>query len=310
MKIEYTLKDNECGLTLKTILKDRLYVSNILRYNLIKYNKVTVNQKLVHLSDKLDVNDTISVILDSITDVNSSTLSFSDKFDSINDLTSLNILYEDEYLLIVNKKSNMPSHPSCNNYKNTLSNIVHTYLKKQNIDTIHLITRLDKNTSGICIFAKHKYIQELFIRKKEQIKLVKKYLAIVYGTDIEDHGIIKKNIIRDENSIILRRTCDDTTGDFAKTEYYTISRNYKDNYSVLEIILHTGRTHQIRVHMSSINHPLLGDDLYRNKCTENEIRKLISRQALHAYEITLNHPITNATIKIKAPIPDDIKKLI
>lgn len=310
MKIEYTLKDSECGLTLKTILKDRLYVSNILRYNLVKYNKVTVNQKPAHLFDKLDAKDTVSIILDDLTDINSSMLSFNDKFSSLDVISSLNILYEDECLLIVNKPSNMPSHPSCNNYTNTLSNIVHTYLKKQNINTIHLITRLDKNTSGICIFAKHKYIQELFIRKKEQINLVKKYLALVYGTDLEDHGIIEKNITRDENSIILRKTCDDAMGDFAKTEYYTVSRNYKNNYSLLKIILHTGRTHQIRVHMSSINHPLLGDDLYKNNCTEKEIKRLISRQALHAYEITLNHPITNSIIRIKAPIPDDINKLI
>lgn len=311
MQISYTVTALDKNITLKNVLKNKLFISNILRYNLIKFNKVFVNNDITYLNKELKIGDIVKVILDSQSDINSSNNNFSTKFKSQKvDLSKLHILYEDEYLLIVNKEANIPSHPSCDNYTSTLSNIVHSYLKKQNINTIHLITRLDKNTTGICIFAKHKYIQELFIRKQNFIDLSKEYLALVYGTNILDHEIITKNITRDKNSIILRKTCSDNEGHFAKTEYYTISRNYEKNYSIIKVLLHTGRTHQIRVHMSSIFHPLLGDDLYKTNNCDDNIKNLITRQALHAYKISLNHPITAKKMQIIAPIPDDIKKLI
>ena len=204
----------------------------------------------------------------------------------------------------------MPSHPSADNYDNTLSNIVAAYLKKQGINNIHIVTRLDKNTTGICIFAKNEYIQELFVRRKEKLNLKKEYIAIVNGIVKENHGIIEKNIARIDNTIILRHTVNDNTGDYAKTEYNVLARNEEKNYTVVNVLLHTGRTHQIRVHMIDLGHILLGDTLYAEHYGIRDIDKLISRQALHAHSISFNHPITDEFIQIQADIPNDMKNLI
>ena len=212
-------------------------------------------------------------------------------------------------MLIINKPANMPTHPSSDNYENTLSNIVAAYLKKQGIYNIHIVTRLDKNTTGICIFAKNEYIQELFVRLKNKINIKKEYIAVVSGIVKDNSGIIEKNIKRMENTIILRQTTNDNTGDYAKTEYEVLSRNETKNYTVLKLILHTGRTHQIRVHMIDIGHILLGDTLYAEYYNIPNIDNLIQRQALHAYKVSFTHPITNKFIQVTAQIPDDMKKL-
>lgn len=300
MKLEYIVKKEDESKRLKEILKNKLYISSILLQKLKNYKAIFVNDLLTFVNYIVKENDRILVDLDMIKYENK----FMEKFKLVE--APLDILYEDDYLLIVNKPSNMPVHPSCDNYENTLSNIVANYLKKQNIFNIHIITRLDKNTTGICIFAKNEYIQELFIRKKDKINLTKEYLAICYGTIEEKHGIIEKNIARKENTIILREV--NENGDYAKTEFFVNKINYEKNYTIVTIILHTGRTHQIRVHMSSIGHPLLGDDLY---ASENiNILDYINRQALHAKKITFNHPITDEKIEIIANAPDDLQKLI
>ena len=308
MNLKYIIDTKTENKTLKSILKSNLYISNILQYNLIKFNKILVNDKVCFPNVKLKENDEITIILDNDTDINSTNLNFNNKFMPYD--FKLDILYEDDYLLIINKPDNMPAHPCASNYTTTLSNAVLFYLSKQNINTIHLITRLDKNTTGICIFAKHKYIQELFVRKKDKIKLTKEYLALVYGILEKDHDIINKNIKRAENSIITRTTCTESEGDTAITEYYTLKRNIEHNYSLARVILHTGRTHQIRVHFASNNHTLLGDDIYANIENKTQIQKYISRQALHSHKISFYHPITDKYIEIIADIPEDIKKLI
>ncbi len=312
MKIEYITTKLDNGKTLKHILQKKLYISNILLFNLVKFNKIYINGKNmsenVYLSSRMKNEEKITVLLDSKTDINKSNIKYSDKFKKYD--FKLDILYEDEYILAVNKPAYMVSHPSASDYLTTLSNAAYSYLEAQGINTIHLITRLDKNTSGVCIFAKHKYVQELFARKKDTIDFKKEYIAIVNNIVKENHAIVEKNIIRAENSIILRKVCNAPLGDFAKTEYFKIKDNKDENYSVLKIILHTGRTHQIRVHMSSISHTLLGDDLYATNEEKNYISNKIKRQALHARSLTFYHPITGEYIEIIAPVPDDIKKLI
>ena len=125
----------------------------------------------------------------------------------------------------------------------------------------------------------------------------------------ENQGTIEAPIDRVKNSIILREVNFDT-GDYAKTKYTVISRNYKKNYTILKIDLLTGRTHQIRVHMNYLGHTLLGDDLYGKFYSKKAISTYITRQALHAYKISFLHPITNEPISIVANIPDDIKRLL
>ena len=307
MKLNYKVLKYDENKKLKDILKKRLNISTELLKKLKYSNSIFVNNKNEFVNYIVKENDEILVDLENYLLLKDAP-KFEDKF-ILND-APLDILYEDEYLLIVNKTANMPTHPSSDNYDNTLSNIVASYLKKQNIFNIHIVTRLDKNTTGICIFAKNEYIQELFVRKKDKINLQKEYIAIVNGIVENNHDIITKNIKRMENTIILRETTDLDLGDWAKTEYTVLKRNLDLNYTVLKVLLHTGRTHQIRVHMIDIGHILLGDTLYATHYNIENIDKLISRQALHAYSVTFNHPITNEVIKIVAPIPEDMKKLI
>ncbi len=306
MIIQYTATKYDENKKLKDILYKRMYVSKELIKKLKYLNCIFVNNTNEYMNYIIQENDEITVNLDKYNELNDKE-AFEDKFVLVD--KPLDILYEDEYLLIVNKPSNMPTHPSSDNYDNTLSNIVASYLKKQGIKNIHIVTRLDKNTTGICIFAKNEYIQELFVRKKEDIALKKEYIAIVNGIVEKDHDIIEKNIKRMDGTIILRETTSSTLGDYAKTEYTVLKRNKLKNYTILNVLLHTGRTHQIRVHMIDIGHILLGDTLYAKYYNIANIDNLIDRQALHAHKISFYHPITNEFIQIEAPLPDDMKKL-
>ena len=308
MKLNYIIEKNDENKELKQILKKKLYISNILLLKLKNTKSIFVNGIPTFVTYKVKENDSILVDFDNMYSIiNKEQEKFSDKYITLKN--QLEILYEDEYLLIVNKPPYLPVHPSSSHYENTLSNYVAYYLETQGIYQIHIVTRLDKDTSGVCIFAKNEYIQELFVRKKEIINFKKEYLAVVNGIVQKDHDILELPIARSSNSIITREVNSD--GDFAKTEYTVINRNHSKNYTILNIKLHTGRTHQIRVHMSHIGHILLGDELYAIKHKyEGNIREYIKRQALHAYKITFNHPITNKIVCVEAPIPEDIKNLI
>ena len=213
----------------------------------------------------------------------------------------LNILYEDEYLLVVDKPAGMPVHPSMEHYEDSLCNIVKYYFDVNNIHKkIRPVNRLDRNTSGIVIFAKNEYIQECLISQMSNNKFKKEYIAICAGNFNKKHECIDAPISRKPNSIIER--CISKNGDKAITIYHVVEQ-YK-NFAKLKIELLTGRTHQIRVHMAYIGHPIIGDDLYGTKSD------LISRQALHAYHISFIHPITKNEISINSQIPEDMQKLL
>lgn len=297
MKITYIVESVE---KLDTVLRTKLNMS----HRVVKENEknILVNGKHTLRKDLLYVGDVIQIELQEVIPEQDK---FINKYNCIEQ--ELDVLYEDEYILAVNKPSNMPVHPSLGNYTNTLSNIVAPYLAKQNIYGIHIVTRLDKDTSGVCIFAKHPYIQELFNIRKQEIQLAKEYFCLVNGIVKEEHGVIEQPINRKENSIILREV--NVNGKYAKTEYFVKLRNEVKNYTALKVLLHTGRTHQIRVHMSYIGHTLLGDDLYASDKDKKNILELIDRQALHCKKITFIHPITNQQVVLNANLPIDIRIL-
>lgn len=309
LKIKYKITKVDENKELKIILKKKLYISSILLLKLKQTNSILVNNSPTFVSYSVKENDEIIVDLDNMQKIlNKSLVKFSDKYEL--DSSNIDILYEDEYLLIVNKPQKIAVHPSCSNYEHTLSNMVASHLEKQGIYSIHIITRLDKDTSGICVFAKNEYIQELFVRKKDFINFEKEYIAIADGIIKEDHGIIERPIARKEGSIITREI-NEEKGDYAKTEYNVISRYYDKNYTVLSVKLHTGRTHQIRVHFSYLGHILLGDEIYAKDLNyKGNIRKYIDRQALHCHKVSFNHPITSKKVEISSLIPDDMKLLI
>ena len=203
---------------------------------------------------------------------------------------SLDIIFEDEAILVLNKPSGTSTHPSMLHFKDSLSNGVRYYFDSIGLHKkIRPVNRLDLHTSGLIIFAKNEYIQECLIKQMENNSFKKEYHAIINGHLENKTGTIDKPISRNPNSIIER--CIDKNGKRAVTHYEIIKE--LDNCSLVKCILETGRTHQIRVHFASINHPLLGDSLYGKKSD------LIDGQALMCTKLTFIHPISNKKMELK-----------
>ena len=210
----------------------------------------------------------------------------------------VDIVYEDEYFLIVNKGINLPSIPSRNMEDESLLERVNYYFREKNINSIpHIVTRLDKNTSGLVLIAKHRHIHALF----SNLSIDKYYIALVNGK-IKDNAIVEAPIRRVSSSIIEREVGEG--GEYAKTEYWLEKYIPELNISIVKLKLYTGKTHQIRVHMKYEEHPLLGDELYGGDVS------FIKRQALNCSNLAFVHPITREFIDIKVEIPADMKKVI
>ena len=206
----------------------------------------------------------------------------------------LDIIYEDEDVLALNKPAAMPVHESRNHRGDTLSNAVANYMKGKRDSAFRAVFRLDRDTSGIVLTAKN----ELAAAKLAG-KIKKDYYAVVCG-ETAGKGTIDAPIRRLGDSIIKRGVFED--GDSAITHYESIKTNGK--YTLLKINLETGRTHQIRVHFSNIGHPLAGDDLYGGS------RADIARQALHCKAICFTHPVKGKKITLECDFPPDMEKLI
>ena len=223
-------------------------------------------------------------------------------------LSSLDIIYEDDFILAVNKPPYMPSHPSLNHFDDTLANIVMAYFKNNNINSLYrAVNRLDKNTSGIVLIAKDKIISARLNETMKRGGIRKTYIAVLVG-DVNsiypNGGRIIAPIKREKDSII-KRVCA-TDGDYAETRFKILKYSDDLNLSVAEAYPVTGRTHQIRLHFHSIGFPLLGEDLY----CENPQTTQISRHALHAYSLEFDHPQSNKKMIIKCELPDDISSII
>ena len=207
----------------------------------------------------------------------------------------LDILFEDSHLLVINKPPFMPVHPVKQHRTDTLANRVAWYAAQKGEPFIFRAhNRLDRNTSGLVLIAKDKY--SVFKLHKA---VHKTYFALVHGR-LEGSGTVREPIGLHEDSKIVRRVTEG--GSPAVTHYNSIFSG--DDYSFISLVLETGRTHQIRCHMSYLGHPLLGDDLYGGTL------ELINRQALHCGGMIFVHPVTGEKISLKAPIPPDMQRLI
>lgn len=291
MKLEYIVNNLTKYKTVKQVLKEEFLMSDRLIVKLKNSKQIYLNNRTTFVNKKLEIGDNICADLD-----------FEETCDNIVPTQmDLDILYEDDGLLIVNKPPFMPVHPSMDHFEDSLSNGIKYYFDSIGLKRkIRPVNRLDKNTSGIVIFAKNEYIQECLIKQMKSDSFKKDYLALVNGIIDKEIQVIYAPIARKENSIIER--CVSQDGDRAITEVQLLQTF--NNYSLVKCNLKTGRTHQIRVHMSYIGHPILGDDLYGKRS------ELINRQALHAYMISFIHPITKKSFKIDTKIPEDIYKLI
>lgn len=209
----------------------------------------------------------------------------------------LSICYEDEDILAVNKPAQMPVHPSLNHYDHTLANAVCGYYNDQEIPyTFRCVNRLDRDTTGLTLIAKHMLSSAILSTAAARREISREYIAIASGKTPES-GTIDAPIGRVAGSTIERQI-DFENGERAITHYRRLA--YHDGLSLLSLHLETGRTHQIRVHLKSIGHPLIGDFLY------NPTDTTIKRQALHSYRLTFSHPIIGESFVLTAPLPDDM----
>lgn len=291
MNLSYQIDKDEHYDNVLHVLKEQFLLSDRLITKLKKANKIYLNSLPTYTKKSVTVGDTVSVLIDFEED-NSNIVASN---------IPLNIIYEDDYLLVINKSANIAVHPSILHFDNSLSNGVKFYFDKLGLKKkIRIVNRLDRNTSGIIVFAKNEYIQECLIKQMKTKELKKEYLAIVEGILESKSDTLTFPIARKEGSIIERTVSSD--GDSAIT-HYDIVKEF-NNLSLVHITLGTGRTHQIRVHFSYIGHPILGDTLYGRPS------ELINRQALHSYKLTFTHPVTKKVLSLEAPLPNDIKNIL
>lgn len=214
----------------------------------------------------------------------------------------LNILYEDEDILVVNKPAGMPIHPSMNNYHYSLANACAYYYQQQGKPFVFRCTnRLDRDTSGVTVIAKHMVSSNILSSYAYKHQVEREYLAIARGSVTPDSGTISAPLSRKEGSVI-ERVVDFEHGERAVTHYKVIEE--KNGHSLVSLHLETGRTHQIRIHMKHLGFPLIGDYLY------NPDMQFISRQALHSHSLRFAHPITGEVMEFTAPLPDDMKQVL
>lgn len=289
MKLEYIVKNNQ--FTINQILQNELQISSRLLYKLIRLKRIFLNGELCDTRKKVLKDDVISI------DFNYE----EDNSNIIPTRIDLNIIYEDDWLLIVNKPAGIAIHPSILHYSDSLSNGIKFYFDSISLNKkIRPVNRLDSDTSGLVIFAKCEYIQECLILQMKKHIFQKEYLAICKGRFDVKSDTISLPIARKENSIIER--CISKDGQISIT-HYEVLKQFND-YAFVKCILETGRTHQIRVHLSTIGHPLIGDSLYGSSSN------LINRQALHCYALKFIHPITKQNLEILSELPSDFKKIL
>ena len=211
----------------------------------------------------------------------------------------LDILYEDEDILVLNKPADMPVHPSAGNYENTLANGVAWYYRQQGETFVYrCINRLDRDTTGVLVLAKNPLSGALLSTQMKQRRIRRTYLALTDGIPPEK-GTVRAPIARVNDSVITREV-NFERGEPAVTHYERLA--VSNGYALVELHLETGRTHQIRVHMNYIGCPLPGDFLY------HPVFDRIGRQALHSFQLEFEHPITKEPLRFLAPVPEDFRK--
>lgn len=290
-KYNHKVRESDVGLSINQILKANFKFSSRFKTK-IKF------QKLVDLNGvptpgfiKPELGDIISIRLPEETS------------DFPAEDIPINVLYEDDDLMFINKQPGVIVHPTKGHPMHTIANGIIKYMQDNNQTyKIRFANRIDMDTSGIVIVAKSANSQHDISHQMRTNAVHKQYIAIVNGVIARDAFTIDKPIGR-PNEESIQRTVLAEGGKNAITDVKVLERF--DNHTLVEVTLHTGRTHQIRVHLTHIGHPITGDHLYGGDAPE-----LMNRQALHAAKMELKHPMTSETLEIEAPLPDDMKKCL
>lgn len=284
----YTIPKEFEGKPLLSFLKEQRFSSPIITHLKRTERGILLNQEWGRVRDILHERDSLTL-----------TLTEGETSDNIVPVPlPLEIIYEDEDLMVVNKQAGMPIHPSQGNYDNTLANAVaYLYHVRKEPFVYRCINRLDRDTTGLLILAKNMYNASLLSDMVKNREIHREYLAVATGL-VPEQGVIDQPIGRVSGSTIEREV-NSETGDAARTHFQRLA--YENGYSLVSLRLETGRTHQIRVHMKYIGHPLPGDFLY------NPDYSNIKRQALHSYRLSFSHPIDGTPLTFTAPLPDDMR---
>lgn len=290
--LTYTISETEHGLRVEQFLRRHGYSKQNLTELKKMQESILVNGLWVHMTYLLSSGDSLTVHIQETTS--------SEHIPPTK--LPLDILYEDEDIIVVNKAAGMPIHPSLNHYRISLANALAWYYQEKNQPFIFRCTnRLDRDTSGITIIAKHMLSATILSRMTAEHKIHREYLAIVRGSLSPLSGTIHAPLIRKPGSII-ERAVDFEHGEEAVT-HYCVVKEHKE-HSLVSLVLETGRTHQIRIHMKHLGYPLIGDYLY------NPDMEHIKRQALHSHIMRFAHPISGKHMEFVAPLPDDMAKVI
>jgi len=290
----YNIPSDFAGHKISEYLKSKHYSEKILAALRQDEEALRVDGKIAHMNHIITKSCTL-------------TLCSRDESDLLRDCSApkvlpvklpLEILYEDADLMVINKPAHMPIHPSRQNYENTLGNaVIYHYQQKGENHLFRCINRLDKDTSGLTIIAKNRIIAAMLYDQMQNRAIYREYTALVEGT-LEGSGTLSMPIRKSDETGTIMRIIDFEKGQHAVTHYE--AEPLTNELSLVRLHLDTGRTHQIRVHMKAIGHPLIGDRLY------NPDNTLMNRQALHAGILCFTHPYTEEMLTFTAPLPEDM----
>ncbi len=293
MWLEYTVTEEDAGLTVEQIVREKMSVSGRMLQRLTRSKGIQLNRKPPFLKRQVKPGDRVSV---RILDQKPQSGNVPPEAE-----VSLDILYEDDHLVVVNKPAGMMVHPVGPGQTDTLVDALSAHFhKKGEASSVHAVHRLDKFTTGAVLLAKSSYGHQLADRLLREGAIHREYLAVASGRIEQERGTIDAPIGRDPRHSTKRLVTE--RGDQAVTHYEVLARSERS--TLVRIRLETGRTHQIRVHFQHIGHPLAGDTMYGG-------RKMgFSRQALHAEKLSFAHPLNGQQVEVEAPLPEDMGTLI
>lgn len=290
--IDYIIDEAGDGLRIEQYLRRKGYSGQNLAEIKRMPQSVLVNGEHYYMKQELNTGDHLSIHI--------CETKCSEKIPPVQ--IPLDIVYEDEDIIVINKPAGMPIHPSLNNYTNSMANALAWYYQEQGKPFIfRCCNRLDRDTSGLTVVAKHLVSGNILSDMVRRRDIHREYLAIVRGHVSPEAGTINAPLARKPGTII-ERTVDWEQGETAITHYRLVEE--RNGHSLVSLRLETGRTHQIRIHMKYLGYPLIGDYLY------NPDMEYIGRQALHSHRLSFTHPITGKPMEFTAPLPKDMEKVL